>query len=53
MHRLWVGPQCDRVDVVVSGEEDVGVGVEMVAEACGLWGEGGVGEIPTTTRLDN
>jgi hypothetical protein len=23
MHRLLVGPQCDRVDVVVSGEGDV------------------------------
>jgi uridine kinase len=35
MHRLWVGPQCDRADVGVSGEEDVGVGVAMVAQACG------------------
>jgi hypothetical protein len=35
MNRRLVGPQCDRADVVVSGEEDVGVGVEMVAEACG------------------
>jgi uridine kinase len=36
MHRLWVGPQCDRADVVVSGEEDVEVGVEwVVAEVCG------------------
>jgi uridine kinase len=28
MHGLWVEPQCDRADVVVSGEEDVGIGVE-------------------------
>jgi uridine kinase len=35
MHRLWVGPQCDRADVGVSGEEDVGVGVERVVGACG------------------
>jgi uridine kinase len=35
MHGMWVGPQCDRADVVVSGEEDVGVGVERVAQSCG------------------
>jgi uridine kinase len=35
MHWLWVGPQCDRADLVVSGEEDVGVGVERVVGACG------------------
>jgi uridine kinase len=35
MHRLWVEPQCDWADIVVSGEEDVGVGVERVAQSCG------------------
>jgi uridine kinase len=35
MHCLWVGPQCDRADVVVSGEEDVWVGVVRVAAVCG------------------
>jgi hypothetical protein len=31
MHGLWVGTQCDRADVGVSGEEDVGVGVEKLS----------------------